>query len=188
MGGFGGSPKAIVSGSETTEKAPLIIRRRTKRTTVFPFINIHLLLKEQYNRKAKRFIIYCIISRDIWLKLQLKVIRVTMKIFSKNGFFDLIESIEKEGKISRRDLDEMVHSCVEEVLVMLFGKQIAPVLENSLEIDDLNNDFDSARVMEKLDMLFGNDAKSIRAMIAGMTLTKYHQQEFMKNLGLLAAP
>lgn len=113
---------------------------------------------------------------------------MTMKIFSKNGFFDLIESIEKEGKISRRDLDEMVHSCVEEVLVMLFGKQIAPVLENSLEIDDLNNDFDSARVMEKLDMLFGNDAKSIRAMIAGMTLTKYHQQEFMKNLGLLAAP
>ena len=113
---------------------------------------------------------------------------MTMKILSKKGFADLIESVEKEGKISRRDLDKMVHSCVEEVLVMLFGKQIAPILENCLEIDDPSNDFDSARVMEKLDMLFGNDAKSIRAMIAGMIITKYHQQEFMKNLGLQAAP
>jgi hypothetical protein len=115
------------------------------------------------------------------------VIREMMKIFRINGFVDLIESIEKEGKISSGDLDDMVHACIEEVLVMLFGKQIAPILENSLEIDDLKkNDFDSVRVMEKLDMLFGNDAKSIRAMIAGMILTKYHQKELMKNLGLLA--
>jgi len=111
-----------------------------------------------------------------------------MKILSKKGFVDLIESIEKEGKISRRELDEMVHACIEEVLVMLFGKQIAPVLENSLEIDDPKNDFDSSRMMEKLDTLFGNDAKSIRAMITGMILTKYHQQEFMKNLGVPATP
>lgn len=114
---------------------------------------------------------------------------MTMKIFSKKGFVDLIERIEKEGKISRRDLDDMVHACIEEVLEMLFGKQIAPVLKNSLEIDDpKKNGFDPVRVMEKLDMLFGNDAKSIRAMIAGMILTKYHQQEFMKNLGLPATP
>lgn len=157
------------------------------KATVLFFNKFHLLLKEQNNRTAKRLIIYCLNSRDIWLKLQLKVIRVTMKIFSKKGFVDLLESIEKEGKISRRDLDEMVHACVGEVLVMLFGKQIAPILENSLEIDDLKkNDFDLVRVMEKLDMLFGIDAKSIRAMIAGMILTKYHQQEFMKNLGLPA--
>jgi hypothetical protein len=159
------------------------------KATVLFFNKFHLLLKEQNNRTAKRLIIYCLNSRDIWLKLQLEVIRMTMKILSKKEFVDLIESIEKEGKISRRNLDDMVHACIGEVLVMLFGKQIAPVLENSLEIDDLKkNDFDSARVMEKLDMLFGNDAKSIRAMIAGMILTKYHQQEFMKNLGLPAAP
>lgn len=60
-----------------------------------------------------------------------------MKIFSKKGFLELIESIEKESKISRIDRNEMVHACIEEVLVMLFGKQIAPVLENSLEMDDL---------------------------------------------------
>lgn len=43
-------------------------------------------------------------------------------------------------------------------------------------------------MMEKLDMLFGNDAKSIRAMITGMILTKYHRQEFKKNLGVPATP
>ena len=112
---------------------------------------------------------------------------MTMKIFSKKGFVDLIESIDQEGKISRSDLNSMVHTCIEEVLEMLFGKQIALVLESSLKIDDSKmNGFDPVRVMEKLEMLFGNDAKSMRAMIAGMILTKYHQQEFMKNLGLPA--
>lgn len=43
-------------------------------------------------------------------------------------------------------------------------------------------------MMEKLDMLFGNDAKSIRAMIAVMILMKYYRQKFMKNLGLPATP
>lgn len=106
-------------------------------------------------------------------------------IYSKNGFVELIRVFEQEGKMSRWDLEKMISESIREVLEMLFGKQIAPVVEDSLEPKDPEKkDFDPVQFMEKLEMLFGNDAKSIRIMIAGKMLTQYHRQEFMKNLGL----
>lgn len=107
-----------------------------------------------------------------------------LNIYCRRGFTDLIKTLKDENKMSSVDLEKLILESIREVLGMLFGKQIAPVIEGSLEIDDEKDGFDPARFIERLEMLFGKDAGSVRIMIEGKMLTKYHQQEFMKNLGL----
>jgi hypothetical protein len=106
-------------------------------------------------------------------------------VFGKEGFEVFIRSFEKDGKMSPMDLRRMILESIGEVLEMVFGKQIAQVLEGSLEVDTKNNmDFDSVHFTEKLETLFGNDAKHIRMMVEGKILTNYYYHEFMKNIGL----
>lgn len=109
-----------------------------------------------------------------------------INVYGKKGFTKLINKFEKEGELSPKELEEMIRDSIREVLEIVFGKQIAPVLEDSLKIYELQDDeeFDPKIFMEKLDMLFGNDAKSIMMMIEGRMITKYHHLEFMRNLGL----
>ncbi len=106
-------------------------------------------------------------------------------VFGKGGFEEFIRSLERDSKMSPLDLRRMILESIREILEMVFGNQIAQVLESSLEVDTKNNtDFDPVYFTDKLETLFGKDAKCIRMMVEGKIITNYYYQEFMKNIGL----
>lgn len=104
---------------------------------------------------------------------------------SAEEFVELVETFEKDDRMSRWDLNRMILDSIREILGMVYSREIAKFIEGTLDLDALEDeeDFDPAHFVKKLKMVFGKDERHIRMMVTGRMLTKYHHHEFMENIG-----
>jgi hypothetical protein len=91
-----------------------------------------------------------------------------------------------EGKVDKGTLNRILQESVNDALKMAFGEKLAAVVEEILDLVDsgMGGEMKTCGFEEKLESLFGADARSIEMMIKGQLLTKYYQMEFDKKMAI----
>jgi hypothetical protein len=113
-------------------------------------------------------------------------IQVVKNELNLNEMFDYFVD---EGKVDQGALNRILQESVSDALKTAFGEKLVDVVEEILDIfdPDLSGVIDTHGFEEKLESLFGSDARSIEMMIKGQLLTRYYQLEFNRKMAVTLA-
>ena len=110
-------------------------------------------------------------------------IQVVKKELNLNEMYDYFIG---EGKVDRDTLNKILQESVSDALKMAFGEKLVDVVEEILDIfdPDVSGAIETREFEEKLENLFGAEARALEMMIKGQLMTRYYQQEFNRKIAI----